>query len=53
MVKTVSSIVSHPNNKKFTLKQHLTCKNYVIYLTECKFFKMQYIGQTKTKFFIL
>ena len=47
MVKTVGSIISHSNIKKFNLKQHLTCKNYGIYVTECK---MQYVGQTKNKF---
>ena len=49
MVKTVGSIISHSNSKKFNLKQHLTCKNYGIYVSECKFCKMQYVGQTKNK----
>ena len=30
MVKTVGSIISHSNSKKFNLKQHFTCKNYGI-----------------------
>ena len=50
MFKTVGSIISHSNSKKFNLKQHLTCKNCGIYVAECKFCKMQYIGQTKNKF---
>ena len=50
MVKTVDYITSHSNSKKFNLKQHLTCKNYGIYVAECKFCKMQYVGQTKNKF---
>ena len=50
IVKTVGSIISHSNSKKFKLKQHLTCKNYGIYVAECKFCKMQYLGQTKNKF---
>ena len=50
MVKTVDYITSHSNSKKFNLKQHLTCKNYGIYVAECKFCKMQYLGQTKNKF---
>ena len=45
MVKTINSIISHSNSKKFNLKQHLTCKNYGIYMAECKFCKMQYVGQ--------
>ena len=43
MVKTADSIISDSNNKKFNLKQHLTCKNYGIYVAECKFCKMQYV----------
>ena len=39
MVKTVSSIISHSTSKKFNLS-HLTCKNYGIYVAECKFCKM-------------
>ena len=50
MVKTVGSIISHSNSKKFNLKEHLTCKNYGIYVAECKFCKMQYLGQTKINF---
>ena len=50
MVKTVGSIISHSYSKKFNLKQHLTCKNYGVYMAECKFYKMQYVGQTKNKF---
>ena len=50
MFKTVSSIILHSNSKKFNLKQHLTCKNYGIYVAERKFCKMQYVGQTKNKF---
>ena len=50
MVKTVDYITSHSNSKKFNLKQHLTCKSYGIYVAECKFCKMQYVGQTKNKF---
>ena len=34
MVETVSFIISHSNSKKFNLKQHLTCKNYAIYVAE-------------------
>ena len=33
--------------QKFNLKQHLTCKNYGMYVAECKFCKMQYVGQKK------
>ena len=50
MVETVGSIISHSNSKKFDLKQHFTCKNYCIYVAECKFCKMQYVEQTKNKF---
>ena len=50
MVKIVGSIISHSNSKKFSLKQPLTCKNYGIYVAECKFCKMQYVGQAKNKF---
>ena len=50
MVKKVDYITSHSNSKKFNLKQHLTCKNYGIYVAECIFCKMQYVGQTKTNF---
>ena len=34
----------------FNFEQHLTLKNYSIYVAECKFCKMQYVGQTKNKF---
>ena len=44
MVKTVGSIISHTNSKNFNLKQHLTCKNYGIYVAERKFCKIQYVG---------
>ena len=52
MIETIVSItsISHSNSKKFNLKQHLTCKNYGNYVSECKFCKMQYVGQTKNKF---
>ena len=50
IVKTVDSIISHSNSQKFNLKQHFTCKNYGIYVAECKFCKMQYVGQTKINF---
>ena len=32
------------------LKQKLNCKNYEIYVAECKNCNMQYVGQTKNKF---
>ena len=32
------------------MKQKLNCKNYGIYVTECKNCNMQYVGQTKNKF---
>ena len=50
MVKTVGSIISHSTSKKFNLRQHLTCKNYGIYVAKSKFCKMQYVKQTKNKF---
>ena len=50
MVETVGSIISHLNSKNFNLKQYLTCKNYGIYVAECKFCKMEYVGQTKNNF---
>ena len=37
MVKTVGSIISHSNSKKFNFKQNPTSKNYGIYLAKCKF----------------
>ena len=49
-MEAVGSIISHSNSKKFNLEQHLTLKNYGIYMAECKFCKMQYVGQTKNKF---
>ena len=52
MVKTVGSLISHLNSKKFNLKQQLTCKNYGIYIAECKFCKMQQVGQMKINFSI-
>ena len=45
MVKTVDSIILHSNSKKF-----IKTTSYGIYVTECKFCKMQYVGQTKNKF---
>ena len=48
--KHMTKTVPHSNSKKFNLKQHLTCKNCGIYVAECKFCKMQYVGQTKNKF---
>ena len=50
MVNTVGSIISYSYSKKFNLKNHFTCINNVIYVAECKFCKMQYLGQTKNKF---
>ena len=44
MVKTVGFVILHSNSKKFNLKQYLTWKNYGIYVAECKFCKMQYVG---------
>ena len=38
------------NNKYLNLKQKLKCKNYGIYVAECKNCNMQYAGQTKNKF---
>ena len=48
MVKTVNSIISHSNSKTFGLK-HLTWQNIIIdlYVAECKFCKMQYVGHKK------
>ena len=42
-LKTKNGIVVKP-------RRTLTCKNYGIYLAECKFCKETYIGQTKNKF---
>ena len=39
-----------PKYQTVLLKQHLTCKNYDIYVSECKFGKMQYVGQIKINF---
>ena len=52
MVKTDNFINSHPSSKNFNLKQHRTSKTYGIYVAECKFCKMQYVGETKKFFFI-
>ena len=38
------------NTKYLNLKQKLNCKNYGIYVAECKNCDMQYVGQTKNKF---
>ena len=47
VAETVGSIISHSNTENFDEKQHPTSKNYGIYVAECKFCKMQYVGQTK------
>ena len=38
------------NTKYLNLKQNLNCKNYEIYVPECKNCDMQYVGQTINKF---
>ena len=38
------------NTKYLNLKQKLNCKNYGVYVAECKNCNMHYLGQTKSKF---
>ena len=52
---TLSFVLQHTEvirckTKYLNLKQILNCKNYGIYVVECKNCNMQYVGQTKNKF---
>ena len=44
--------VTRCNTKYLNLKQKLNCKNYGIYVAQCKNCNMQYVGQSKNKFFV-
>ena len=45
-----TNTIKRKDGKEFSLKQDLNCKNYGIYVAECKKCQEHYVGQTKQTF---
>ena len=49
-VASSQQISSSSNNSKHFIKQSISCKNFGIYVVECRICRQQYVGQTITSF---